>query len=125
QPARRQLRRPVGILVESGASELAGRAVTSLIEETLGGWRDQAYVQDPVDGSVAEAMIKAEILRPNKLKSRYAEDACAVSVSRPGRQQPRPVARFEPALSHRTGAWRSSRRKRARAQRPCNRHRFR
>jgi hypothetical protein len=60
---------------------LAGRAVTSLIEETLGGWRDQAYVQDPVDGSVAEAMIKAEILRPNKLKSRYAEDACRLGIT--------------------------------------------
>jgi hypothetical protein len=60
---------------------LAGRAVTSLIEETLGGWRDQAYVQDPVDGSVAEAMIKAEILRPAKLKSRYAEDACRLGVT--------------------------------------------
>lgn len=60
---------------------LAGRAVTSLIEETLGGWRDQAYVQDPVDGSVAEAMIQAEILRPAKLKSRYAEDACRLGVT--------------------------------------------
>jgi hypothetical protein len=60
---------------------LAGRAVTSLIEETLGGWRDQAYVQDPVDGSVAEAMIKTGILRPDRLKPRYAEDAGRLGIT--------------------------------------------
>ncbi|TFV38457.1 hypothetical protein [Bradyrhizobium niftali] len=54
---------------------LAARAVTSLIEETLGGWRDQAYGKDPDEGSVVQAMIDAEIFRPCKLKSRFVEDA--------------------------------------------------
>lgn len=54
---------------------LAARAVTSLIEETLGGWRDQAYGRDPDEGSVVQAMIDAGILRPCKLQSRYVEDA--------------------------------------------------
>lgn len=49
--------------------------MTSLIEETLGGWRDQAYGKDPDEGSVVQAMIDAEILRPCKLKSCYVEDA--------------------------------------------------
>lgn len=60
---------------------LAGRAVTSLIEETLGGWRDQAYGKDPVKGSVAQAMIDAGILRPDKLQPRYAEDAYRFDIA--------------------------------------------
>ncbi|WP_439373492.1 hypothetical protein [Bradyrhizobium sp. DASA03120] len=61
-------------------SNLGGRAITSLIEETLGGWRDQAYAQDPVKGSVAEAMIGARIFQPDLLKSRYSEDAMRLGV---------------------------------------------
>ena len=60
---------------------LVGRAVTSLIEETLGGWRDQAYVQDPVEGSVAQAMITARILRPERIRSRYAEAATRLGIT--------------------------------------------
>jgi hypothetical protein len=55
--------------------------VTSLIEETLGGWRDQAYSQDPVEGSVAEAMIKASILRPDRIRSRYPEAAARFGIT--------------------------------------------
>ncbi|WP_342723586.1 hypothetical protein AAFG07_31235 [Bradyrhizobium sp. B097] len=60
---------------------LAARAVTSLIEETLGGWRDQAYGKDSVEGSVAQAMIDAGILRPGELKSRYTEDASRLGIT--------------------------------------------
>lgn len=59
---------------------LAGRPVTSLIEETLGGWRDQAYVQDPVEGAVAEAMINARLLRPGQIKPGYIEAASRLGI---------------------------------------------
>jgi hypothetical protein len=50
---------------------LAAQAVTSLIEETLCGWRDQAYANDPVDGAVATAM--AGICNPKNVNSLYPE----------------------------------------------------
>ncbi|HZZ31870.1 MAG TPA: phosphotransferase [Phenylobacterium sp.] len=55
--------------------KLAATAVTALIDETLGGWRDQAYASDPAHGSVARAMIGAGLSKPNLIRPRYAEVA--------------------------------------------------
>lgn len=52
---------------------VAAQAITALIDETLGGWRDQAYARDPQEGSVALAMMNAGIFNPNRLRSRYRE----------------------------------------------------
>ncbi|MCK1707895.1 MULTISPECIES: hypothetical protein [unclassified Bradyrhizobium] len=60
---------------------LSARAVTSLIEETLGGWRDQAYAQDPVEGSVAEAMLEAGLLKPDKINSRHVEAVSRLGIT--------------------------------------------
>lgn len=54
---------------------VAAPAVTALIEETLGGWRDQAYATDPKDGSVAQAMAEAGLCRPDQIRPRYPEAA--------------------------------------------------
>jgi hypothetical protein len=55
--------------------KLAATAVTALIDETLGGWRDQAYAADPEHGSVARAMVEAGLCKPNMIRPRYAEAA--------------------------------------------------
>jgi len=55
--------------------KLAATAVTALIDETLGGWRDQAYASDPEHGSVARAMIEAGLCKPDLIRPRYAEAA--------------------------------------------------
>jgi hypothetical protein len=60
---------------------VAAQAVTSLVEETLGGWRDQAYAKDPVEGSVAAAMAAADMCRPKKIKEKYAEGAAREGVT--------------------------------------------
>ncbi len=52
---------------------VAAQAITALIDETLGGWRDQAYAQDPQERSVALAMMDAGIFNPDRLRSRYRE----------------------------------------------------
>lgn len=54
---------------------VASQAITSLIEETLGGWRDQAYADAPKDGAVAQAMINADMCKPDQMSSRYPESA--------------------------------------------------
>ena len=55
--------------------DVASRAISSLVNETLAGWRDQAYAQDPVNGSVALALTQARIFDPKKLKRVYVEQA--------------------------------------------------
>ena len=54
---------------------VAASAVTALIDETLGGWRDQAYAADPVEGSVARAMVEAGLCDPQRLRLSYPEMA--------------------------------------------------
>lgn len=61
---------------------VAARAVSALIDETLGGWRDQAYAVEPIEGSVAQAMAEARILSPSKIKPSYADFAEAQNVYR-------------------------------------------
>lgn len=58
---------------------VAAQAVTSLIEETLCGWRDQAYGNDPVEGAVARAM--AGLCNPKKVNPRYPEAALRDGVA--------------------------------------------
>ncbi len=61
---------------------VAARAVTALVDETLGGWRDQAYAQEPIAGSVADAMARAGIISPLRIKSGYADFAESQNVHR-------------------------------------------
>lgn len=56
---------------------VAASAVTALIDETLGGWRDQAYATDPVEGSVARAMVEAGLCDPARLRPSYPEMAAS------------------------------------------------
>jgi hypothetical protein len=58
---------------------VAAQAVTSLIEETLCGWRDQAYANDPVEGAVARAM--ARICNPKNVNPCYPEAALRDGVA--------------------------------------------
>ena len=60
---------------------VAAPAVTALIEETLGGWRDQAYASDPENGSVAHAMVAAGLCKPDRIRPRYPEAALAHGVT--------------------------------------------
>jgi hypothetical protein len=43
--------------------------------EDGGGWRDQAYAKDAVNGAVATAMLTAGMCRPQDIKPRYPEAA--------------------------------------------------
>ena len=54
---------------------VAAPALTALIEETLSGWRDQAYAESPLEGSVADATRRAGIWDPARVKDRYSEYA--------------------------------------------------
>jgi hypothetical protein len=54
---------------------VAGSAITALLEETLGGWRDQGYAQDPVHGAVASAMRETGLWDPDKIQPGYVERA--------------------------------------------------
>ena len=54
---------------------VAGQAIAALVDETLGGWRDQGYSEDPKDGSVAVAMAAAGIVDIARVRPRYVEDA--------------------------------------------------
>jgi hypothetical protein len=59
---------------------LASNAITALIDETLRGWRDQAYASDPLEGSVAAAMLRAGSWRPDLLKLSYVDRAAEIDV---------------------------------------------
>ncbi|SEH87310.1 phosphotransferase [Tardiphaga sp. OK245] len=54
---------------------VASNAITALVDETLGGWRDQAYANDPIEGSVAQAMCRAHLWRPESVKPCYVDRA--------------------------------------------------
>ena len=54
---------------------VARQAVTALVEETLVGWRDQAYAHPPERGSVALSMKKAGICKPDKIQDHYFKKA--------------------------------------------------
>lgn len=54
---------------------VAGPAITALLEETLGGWRDQGYAQDPLTGSVAAEMRKAGLWDPDRINGDYVARA--------------------------------------------------
>lgn len=60
---------------------VAASAVTALIDETLGGWRDQAYVTDPEEGSVARAMVKAGLCDPSRIRPAYLEMESAAEAT--------------------------------------------
>lgn len=55
--------------------------ISALVEETLAGWRDQAYDEEPTNGSVALAMASAGICKPNLIKRSYEEHAEREGVS--------------------------------------------
>lgn len=61
--------------------EVASQAVTALIDETLRGWRDQGYANDPMPGSVAVAMREAGIWNPDAIDGCYVEKANEVGLS--------------------------------------------
>jgi hypothetical protein len=54
---------------------VAGSAITALLEETLGGWRDQGYADDPVTGAAAAAMRDAGLWDPDKIQISHVERA--------------------------------------------------
>ena len=54
---------------------VARQAVTALVEETLVGWRDQAYAHPPERGSVALCMKTAGICNPDNIKDHYFKKA--------------------------------------------------
>lgn len=60
---------------------VASSAITALLEETLGGWRDQAYAADPIPGSVAAAMQAADIWDHEKIQPCYVERAREAGVA--------------------------------------------
>lgn len=60
---------------------LAARAVTSLFDETLGCWRDQAYARGLIEGSVADAMYDAEMCRPHDIRPLFPEAALRYGIS--------------------------------------------
>ncbi|ATQ69054.1 hypothetical protein CQW49_15100 [Methylosinus trichosporium OB3b] len=60
--------------------EVAAQAVTSLIDETLRGWRDQGYASDPVSGSLAIAMRDAGLWNPEAIVAGYVEKAWEAGV---------------------------------------------
>ncbi len=55
--------------------EVAAQAVTSLIDETLRGWRDQGYASDPVSGSLGAAMRTAGLWSPDLIEQCYVDKA--------------------------------------------------
>ena len=61
--------------------EVAAQAVTSLIDETLRGWRDQGYASDPASGSLAVAMRDAGLWNPETICACYVEKASEAGVS--------------------------------------------
>ena len=60
--------------------DFAGQAITALLEETLGGWRDQGYSRDPVKGAVACAMREAGLWNPEQIKQQYVERALVKGI---------------------------------------------
>lgn len=60
--------------------EVAAQAVTSLIDETLRGWRDQGYATDPVAGSLAVALRDAGLWNPDLVADGYVEKAFEAGV---------------------------------------------
>lgn len=72
----------VGNLVDRSESlwdiaqrNVASQALHSLIDETLAGWRDQAYATDPIEGSVADELVKLGICRPDDVREFYVDVA--------------------------------------------------
>lgn len=60
---------------------VAAPVIFSLLDVTLGGWRAQAYSKDPVEGSVAEALERAGVWKPEKFKTRYRDHAVREGVT--------------------------------------------
>lgn len=63
---------------------VAGQAISSLMGETLSGWRNQAYDASPTKGSVALAMHSAGVCAPEHIKPSYEEHAARESVAATG-----------------------------------------
>ncbi len=60
---------------------VAARAITALLEETLGGWRDQGYAHDPQRGSVAVAMRELGLWSPDRIDPYYIERASDENIT--------------------------------------------
>ena len=60
---------------------VAGEAITALLEETLGGWRDQAYARDPERGAVAAAMRAAGLWDPDRIQPYYVQCAADAGIT--------------------------------------------
>ncbi len=73
-------------LWELAQRNVAASSITALLEETLGGWRDQGYANNPIAGSVAEAMQSAGICDPSRIKAYYVERAAEEGVHRSAEQ---------------------------------------
>lgn len=59
---------------------VAGEAITALLEETLGGWRDQGYARDPERGAVAAAMRTAGLWDPDRIQAYYVQCAADAGI---------------------------------------------
>lgn len=60
--------------------EVAAQAVTSLVDETLRGWRDQGYASDPVSGSLGAAMRTAGLWNPDQIDRCYVDRALEAGI---------------------------------------------
>jgi hypothetical protein len=54
---------------------VAASAISALVEETLVGWRNQAYGADPETGPLASVMQEAGLCDPERIKPSYGEQA--------------------------------------------------
>ncbi|MGM4884266.1 MULTISPECIES: phosphotransferase [Rhizobium] len=59
---------------------VAGSAITALLDETLGGWRDQGYASDPVRGAVAVALRNIGVWNPDRIDPCYVERAAEAGI---------------------------------------------
>jgi hypothetical protein len=66
---------------------VASSAISSLFEITLGGWREQAYGIDEAKGSVAEALERAKLCFPSRIKT-IREESRKLRHSRPAMDGP-------------------------------------
>jgi hypothetical protein len=60
---------------------VASHAITALVDETLGGWRQQGYAENVERGAVSVVMKKAGISSPDRIKHCYVERAADFGVT--------------------------------------------
>lgn len=61
--------------------QVGGGAISALVEETLAGWRNQAYDEPECLGSVAEAMARAGVCAPDRIRPSYEEHAAREGIA--------------------------------------------